>query len=291
VGSVFSPHYHRALQQRERQQVQPMQHCAINVALYTKRGRRWVFTEPGAGCSRDAGSLTVGGSSLRWQDGALCVNINERTTPFGQRLVGTVQLTPATALPTAVNGPTTTGVRVPVPSTKPVPLHKDLRHMWWPVAPCARVEVAFSHPAVKFKGRAYHDANYGSEPLGAALHGWNWQRAWHPQGTLVYYNVASIDPDKALHHAALYRPDGSQTAVELPQPQPMQRTGWGVARASSGMIRQRRLLEDTPFYARALVDMQHTGLWLAGMHEQVDLRRFERPWVQFLLPFRLRRRP
>jgi carotenoid 1,2-hydratase len=46
----------------------------MNVALYGPRGKRWALTERGArDVSRDADSLTLGASNLRWEGGALVV--------------------------------------------------------------------------------------------------------------------------------------------------------------------------------------------------------------------------
>jgi carotenoid 1,2-hydratase len=50
-----------------------------------------------------------------------------------------------------------------------------------------------------------------------------------------------------------------------------------------------RSLEDTPFYARTLSTARVGGQRVHLVHETVDLQRFERPWVQFLIPFRMRR--
>jgi carotenoid 1,2-hydratase len=50
-----------------------------------------------------------------------------------------------------------------------------------------------------------------------------------------------------------------------------------------------RSLEDTPFYARTLAAGTMLGKETHLMHETVDLDRFKRAWVQFLVPFRMRR--
>ena len=67
---------------------------------------------------------------------------------------------------------------------------------------------------------------------------------------------------------------------------------WRIARRmpSSGQQEKlRRTLEDTPFYARSLLEMQCGETHGLGFHESLDMQRFERPWVQRLLPFRMPR--
>ena len=53
---------------------------------------------------------------------------------------------------------------------------------------------------------------------------------------------------------------------------------------------QARTLEDTPFYARSLLDTCLLGEPVHGVHESLDLERFRSGWVQMLLPFRMPRR-
>ena len=47
-----------------------------------------------------------------------------------------------------------------------------------------------------------------------------------------------------------------------------------------------KTLEDTPFYTRSEIQVGGGQF----MHESLDLHRFCRPWVQFLLPFRMPRK-
>ncbi len=276
VGSVFSPHYHRTCWPSPGDAADPLRHCALNVALYRRRRRTWGFTEYGQ-AQRSATTLQVGNSRLYWRDGSLHVELDERTLPWGRPLRGSVRLTPSA--PAAAEG-----------GDAPLPLHASQPHWWWPVAPCARVEVALSAPPLLWQGRAYHDANHGAEPLGRAFSGWSWQRAWHRRGTLVHYRVKARQAEQGVSHAQLFAADGARQPAAWPSAQPLPTTQWGVARHSSGVARERRCLEDTPFYARSLVELDWEGEGLSAMHEQVDLQRFGKRWVQLLLPFRLRRR-
>ena len=62
IGSVFSPYYALA---RRNGPADPLNHCAINVAVYGKGSNRWAMTErPRGAVSRTANLFTVGPSHL-----------------------------------------------------------------------------------------------------------------------------------------------------------------------------------------------------------------------------------
>jgi carotenoid 1,2-hydratase len=48
-------------------------------------------------------------------------------------------------------------------------------------------------------------------------------------------------------------------------------------------------LEDTPFYARSVLETKLLGETATAMHESLCLDRFNSRWVQTLLPFRIPR--
>jgi carotenoid 1,2-hydratase len=50
-----------------------------------------------------------------------------------------------------------------------------------------------------------------------------------------------------------------------------------------------RTLEDTPFYNRSELTTTLSGQSVRAVHEAVDLDRFKKGWVQFMLPYRMRR--
>ena len=63
IGSVFSPYYARA---RRRASADPLNHCAVNVALYGSGAGYWAMTERGrAAVRRDRSRLVIGPSSIR----------------------------------------------------------------------------------------------------------------------------------------------------------------------------------------------------------------------------------
>src|SRR6056297_1503944 len=70
IGSVFSPYY--AWSKRD----DPYDHCAINIALYGKRGSRWAMTERRSSTlCRDNRNLQIGPSALRWENDVLVADV------------------------------------------------------------------------------------------------------------------------------------------------------------------------------------------------------------------------
>jgi carotenoid 1,2-hydratase len=232
----------------------------------TERGRRSL--------ERGADTLAIGPSSIAWERDALVVRIDETTVPIPSRLRGTVRLHPELR----------TGHVETLDSTA--------RHRWWPIAPLARVEVEMERPALRWSGTGYHDANAGEEPLEAGFVDWDWSRGPLEQEAAVLYDVRRRDgSEQAL--ALRFRHDG---AVEHLEPRPrtgLPTTQWRVRRRTQSEPgtppRVRQTLEDTPFYARSVVDAQLLGRTVTMMHESLDLDRFSRNWVRLLLPFRMPR--
>ena len=263
---MFSPHY--AAARRRQPAAEPLAHCGVNVALYGPSGR-WSFTEYGAAhLARSRSTLCLGASHWTWDDaGALCIELDERTSPWPGQICGRLRLRP--------RGP------APTPHT----LDLDGAHHWWPVAPCADLEVRLSDPAVHFDGPGYHDANWGSAPLEADFSHWDWQRACHLDATTVHYTARLRDgTDTALH--LHYGADGSVRALPPPPTAPLPTSRWRLGGRAHGVLTACENLEDTPFYRRARLQLQDGG---AVLHEYLDLRRFRRRWVQHLLRYRMRR--
>jgi carotenoid 1,2-hydratase len=277
IGSVFSPYYAWA---RRGDAADPANHCAVNVALYGRRGARWAMTERGAGAlRRDASRLSVGPSHLAWDGAGLDIEIDERCAPIPRRLQGRIRL-----IPTAMGD-------------QSFMLDGAGKHLWTPFAPCARVEVRLSEPSLSWSGSAYLDSNFGNEPLEDAFQEWTWSRASVPQGTVVLYDVTSRregDP----HPEPLALHFDSNGAAEILEPPPrvgLPATRWRVARhtrADAGhAARVVQTLEDAPFYSRSLLETRLLGSVAPAIHESLNLDRFRSRWVQCLLPFRMPRNP
>ena len=252
----------------------PLAHAALNVALYGRPGR-WAMTERGsASVRRDADSLAIGPSGLRWDGTSLIIEISEMGMPLPRPIRGEVRVTPE-----ALTGFSAT-------------LDDAGRHRWRPMAPRARVEVVLDQPSLRWSGTGYLDSNDGDEPLEAGFHRWDWSRAVLPGGeTAILYDTFPRAGDErgiAIHIArnGAVNPISPPPLVELP------RTRWRLprfTRAEDGSARVARTLTDAPFYARSVLETRLFGDRAEAIHESVDLARFAAPWTQLMLPFRMPR--
>lgn len=276
LGCVFSPWYAAA---RRRGPTDPLQHPALNIALYGKGGRRWALTERGAAdLARDAGQLAIGPSSLGWDGTRLVVDINEITSPLPHRLRGRMTLQPSMLLSQAYA------------------IDADGRHLWVPISPQCAVQVEFTEPSLRWQGTAYFDANMGSAPLEDDFDSWNWSRASAADASRIFYDTRWRAADGAGRSLSL-RVDAQGRSEEIPSPPPraLPSTRWGIHRETrcdaGSSPRLLETLESGPFYARSLVRTRAEGRDWTAFHESVSLRRFAARWVQALLPVRLPRRP
>lgn len=273
VGSVFSPYYAAA---RRRGGADPEHHVGINAILYTPQGKYWAMTERGRGAlDRGPGHIAVGPSAWSLAGDRLTIDIDEWTVPIPKRLRGQISVD---------LGPI---------FDERYALDQDARHTWRPIAPCARVDVAFGRPGLGWQGRAYLDMNTGSEPIETEFTQWNWSREDSGNATRIHYDVTSRSGRR--HGLALeYRCDGSWAPFAPSPLNPLPKTGWRVARAARAALGQRpeieQTLEDTPFYSRSMLAYRHAAGVTRAIHESVDLDRFRSPWVQILLPFKMPRR-
>lgn len=272
IGSVFSPYYALA---RWRGRGDPLDHCALNVAVYGERRKRWALTERGRhALKRDGSSLTIGPSSLAWDGTTLTVRIDEVTAPLPTRIRGVVRLRPAALCRRT--------------------FHLDAHggHRWSPMAACSTIEVELEQPAVQWTGPAYLDMNAGDGPLDAAFSHWDWSRATRPEGTDVLYDIVRKD-GRRLALAARFDPSGGAQDLIPPEEVHLPSTLWGVARKTRADLGHRpavlRTFEDAPFYARSLVASHLMGSPVTAIHESLSLDRFRTPWVKAMLPFRMPR--
>ncbi len=272
IGSVFSPFYARA---RRRGRAEAIDHCALNVALYGD-SCRWAMTERDrSAVSRTESLFAVGPSQLRWQGGALVIDVDEITAPWPTRLRGTIQVQPRGA----------TDFRAALDSHG--------RHFWQPIAPCARVELDLDAPSLHWSGDGYLDSNTGSEPLASAFTSWNWSRTRKADGTTrVHYDVERRDGTSLELGLAFDRQGVAHQQSPAPPAVDLPPTLWRIQRRIRGTpesLARIRTVEDTPFYARSMV--MGTGAGSEQMvHESLSLDRFDSRWVQALLPFRMWRR-
>jgi carotenoid 1,2-hydratase len=274
VGSVFSPYYASA---RRRALREAEQHCAFNTIIYGPGSRkRWSMTERTAEVlHRDQHGYRLGPSKVQWDGRELVASINEVCVPYPRRMRGTIRVTP-----TALTGHT-------------LLLDQHGRHRWHPLAPIARVEVDFPGLGSTWSGDGYLDSNEGSEPLADGFVGWDWTRARLANGDCAIRYEAR-EPMRQPHRLALrFDQDGNihNEVASHSEKMPTTRV-WRMPRhmpGAEGRQRIRKTLEDTPFYARSIVEADFAGEPGLGFHESLSMQRFEQRWVQTLLPFRMPR--
>ncbi len=269
MGSVFSPYYKLSGRRH------PENHCAINVALTGPRGNAWAMTErPAHRMRRDADHFAVGPSSLHWDGDTLVIEIAEISAPLPYRVRGTVRVRPAMIGTTAFA------------------LDPAGRHRWHPVAPRAQVEVAMTHPGVRWSGPGYFDSNFGDEPLEDGFADWHWSRAHLKSDVAVLYEGVRRNGtpfDLALRFDA----QGRWHDVVQPAPAALPRTGWLIPRSTRADAGYRpRVIKtwiDAPFYARSAIATRLFGEEVRAVHESLALGRFRSPIVQSMLPYRMPR--
>jgi carotenoid 1,2-hydratase len=265
VGSLFSPRYSVAA----RRGGLPLEHCAVNFALYRQGARLcWVLSEYPRVELEAASRLRIGGSTLSYEDGAVRMQVEERTAPWGRPVRARLVLEPMTALGDEVQ------------------LAPGLPHWWRPMAPRARARLEVATEGVAVEGWGYHDTNHGAEQLGARLSGWHWSRTHGARETVVDY----VLPDGVAPVKVTAGPEGV-LCERGPRGEaaPTVLTGWGLRvprhlRAGNTVVGAPRLLESSPFYAR--VEAREGGMDTLG--EVADFRRFHSPLIRWMAHFRTR---
>jgi carotenoid 1,2-hydratase len=273
-GSVFSPYYGWHGYKNA------FDHCAINVALYGRGLHKWTMTERDAGAvSRSTTSFQVGPSGLRWDGQTLVIDIEERTPPFPlpltSRIKGRVRVHPK------------------IFTSRAFELDPKARHVWWPIAPVARIEVELDEPSLRWSGEGYVDSNRGAEMLEAGFTHWSWSRAALKSGAAVLYDVDSrhgaIEP-----LAMRFNRMGEAEPIDLPDSKRLMPTRWLVPRATrtdkGTSARVVKTLEDAPFYARSMIGATIAGEPVTAIHESLSLTRFANPIVKWMLPYKMPRK-
>lgn len=272
IGSVFSPYYKKSGRSN------PLDHCALNVALYGPRGARWAMTEHGSDyVSRTDHALRIANSDYQWDGTRLTISIDELSTPLKRRIRGKV------VVDTEGLGNTT------------FLIDSRGRHRWRPLAPLCRVTASFDEPDLRWSGDGYFDCNEGDEALEDGFTFWDWSRTIiDKKQTAILYNTDMVDGASCLS-AFLVDRIGSIEEIELPPPAELPRTTiWRVrrrTRAEDGPEpKVVKTLEDTPFYSRSVIETQLFGRRRHAIHESLSGPRLNSPAVQFMLPYRMPRK-
>jgi carotenoid 1,2-hydratase len=268
VGSVFSPYYAAA---RKRGPTSAENHCAINVALYGRK-KRWAMTERGERTiSRTNTEFNTGSSRMRWLSDELVIDLNEQCAPIPFPLRGTVRIQPGQLH----NGN--------------VMLDAHGRHGWRAVAPAARITVTMTQPSLAWSGFAYHDMNWGDEPLEKAFKNWTWLRAKTASGTQVLYEIERRDGTRKSFGQRFA--NGIATDRQTLPVHELKKGLWRMPRTVQSECPPHLVatLEDAPFYTRNHVRIGIDGETCNAFHESLSLDRFTNPIVQRMLPFRMPR--
>lgn len=269
IGSVFSPWYGWSGRS------DPRNHCCINVVT-SGLGGTFTMTDRGrAALDQTRDTFTVGPSRMHWTGSQMVIDVNEwgalpKVTPLRGRIV----LTPAAVTRTEVA------------------LTPDGRHMWRPFAPIASIDVDLG-PGTRWTGHGYFDANFGTRPLEQDFRFWTWGRYPLRDRTVCFYDATRRDGSTLALGVQIDRQGGVQ-AVEPPPKTHFRRNIWGLkreTRADAGVRpRTRMSLLQAPFYSRGLVETQIDGEQTVGMHEALDLWRFNLPILKPMLALRVPRR-
>jgi carotenoid 1,2-hydratase len=234
----------------------------------TERGRRSI--------AREAQSYRIGPSSLHWDGTSLLIEIDEIAVPMPRRVRGSVRVTPH-------------GL-----SNFVAALDADGKHRWGPIGPCSTVHVSMESPRIQWRGHAYLDSNEGDEPIDRPFVEWDWSRATLADGSCaVIYDVREKSGAERVI-ARRFAPNGESQMFPVGARMPLERSKWLIARSTRAQpgttARLEKSMEDTPFYARALVRSQLCGEQLVSVHETLNLPRLKSLPVQLMLPWRMPRR-
>lgn len=224
--------------------------------------------------TRDA--LTVGPSEMRWENGALVIDINERTVPHCDVLSGQVVVTPDHL------------------THQELCLHDSGTHIWRPFAPSSKISVALNRPGWNWSGHGYFDANFGTEALEDDFSYWTWARYPTANGTTCFYDATRRDGSPDLEVAVAFGADGSVQQIDAPPKTRFRRSLWAVRRETrcdpDAAPRQTKAMLDAPFYCRSVVETQINGVASQGVHEALDLDRYASPLLKPMLAVKVPRR-
>ena len=269
MGSVFSPYYAWAGRRN------PLDHCAVNVALYGPRGAVWAMTErkhSAVSLSRDA--FQIGRSRAVWRDGALSLEIDERTAPIPRRVRGRIEVRAESLNPRAFR------------------LDEAGGHWWRPLMPPRACRGRHGRALASLeRGRLFRPERRRRAARTRLLR-WTWSRAATKRGAAILYD-AQPRRGEPLSLALKFDDRGGFETCAPPPAAALPRTGWGLTRATradDGRATLLRSFENTPFYARGLVGHRLFGEPLESVHESLSLDRFAHPVVRLMLPFRMPRR-
>lgn len=221
--------------------------------------------------------LTVGPSSMRWEDDKLIIEVDEISgPPIISRVRGTITVTPRAV--TSVE----------------LALTPDGTHVWRPFAPLSDIDVQLEAPGWQWSGHGYFDANFGTRALEQDFSFWTWGRYPTKAGATCIYDAERRD-GTTLDMAIDFDQAGNASLGSAPPTVRFKNSKWQVrreTRADPGHTPKQVLpMLDAPFYSRSAVQTVLNGETVTGVHEALDLDRFTSPWLKPMLAVRVPRRP
>src|SRR6056297_3192501 len=270
IGSVFSPWY------RWSGRKNPEDHVCINVATYGPGGR-FTMTDRGTPALRQSETtLTVGPSSMTWENDKLVIDVDEVSgPPIISRVRGTITVTPSAI----------TDVELA--------LTDDGAHIWRPFGPVSGISVGLEAPGWTWEGHGYFDANFGTRALEEDFTYWTWGRYPAQRGSTCFYDATRLD-GSTLGAGFHFDSDGAASEPDLPPKTKFTRSLWAVKRETRSdpgyQPRQVMNMLDAPLYSRSMVETRLDAEATVGVHEALDLKRFRSPLLKPMLAMRVPRR-
>jgi carotenoid 1,2-hydratase len=229
-----------------------------------------------ASLERSASHFRVDRSQLAWDGESLSIDVDEPGAVLPLPVKGRIRLTPL------------------VRGQAEFQLDPAGRHVWRPIAPRARVTAEFDTPGIAWSGHGYWDHNHGDEALEDGFSTWHWSRAHRARDTAVVYE-GQLRSGARFAMALAIDEDGEAHPIPLGEPASLPRTWWRMERATRAdpghWAHVRATWEDTPFYARSAIATRLGGEDVMAVHESLSLDRFASGAVQWMLPWRMKRRP
>lgn len=120
---------------------------------------------------------------------------------------------------------------------------------------------------IHFRGRGYHDHNYGTAPIGPGLSRWIWGRLFTDDGTVSFHFASPKDasiPDE-VHLLQAASTGISEIGVNHVQASWSKWSWWGLAYPKwmtfddRLTLRNPRLIDSSPFYLRLMYDASYLG--------------------------------
>ena len=282
------PHRHRLHRQRvlallrlgrRRGGGDPLDHCAVNVALYGAGASRWAMTERGR--AQPAARTPTRSRSGRARSPGTATRSRSGSTRSPRRCPR------ASAARCALQPAGLTG--------RSFALDAAGRHRWWPIAPCSRVEVALERPGAALERRRPTSTPTRRRAARGRLRHWDWSRAALPRRHRHPLRRAAGATGGGLRSRMRFDPPGRRRGhrARPPRVDPAAHALAHAARRRAPTTARASVVADPR--GRAVLRPLGAGLAPAAasrspaMHESLSLDRFRAPWVQAMLPFRMPR--